>query len=221
MHAQRAFGPEAAPFIAAAQGPTPTPEKILADFTNAIPDAPAPSAKINVRTPDGSQALSFKLPTAASIFSALQHLGRRRLQQLPLPDPAAGAESAQQNMQDYTEGADTSTIASAGPQPLAAPVNTLPAAGAPAPGVAVALPQPVAFAPLAALEPGYAPQPQPVAPGPLAALAPIPAEVQQFTEKLANYVAFQVRALDQQSRWWPTHVLGVKGVISPSGHHLF
>lgn len=296
---QAALAPYVAPLVAVAEAPTATPEQILADFTAAIPDvggAPGPQPALNVRAPDGSKALSFKLPTAASVFSALERLplGRRLLQGRGPPDPAAGAESLRQAQQDYTggplvtsdNGLTTTSYAApvqTQPQPLAAPAQTLPAPAprpepAQAPAVveaaALPLPQPVAFAPLAAPQPvvtaaaaapeqapptveaapaplpqpaafaplaapqdlvvanpptpeeaapqlpapvglgalapagavlpADAPQPQLVAPGPAIASGPVAEGVKEFTEKLANYVGFQVGTWIHPLRWAST-----------------
>ena len=168
----------AAPFIGAASAPAPLPSQILAAFTNVIPEAPAPSAEIKVADFQGRPAAAFKLPTADTIFSALEKFGRRHLlQQGPgfpaLPQPAGQAASASTDSSDGTwyqtnEGnlPPGNTQLQAQPQPLPQPQ-----------------PQAVPLQQLApAAQPGQAdaagaPMPALVAPGPAVAFGPIPSEV--------------------------------------------
>ncbi len=177
----------AAPFVAAASAPAPSASQILAAFTDAIPDAEAPSATVKVADFQGRPAASFKLPTADTIFSALEKLGRRHLLQedaAPAPAPVAGPQGGpgfpalpQPAAQADTSSGDTTSdgawyqtnegnIPPGGaqpqplPQPLAGGVQTL--APAALPGQA---------------ESAGAPQPELVAPGPAIAFGPIPSEV--------------------------------------------
>ena len=201
-----ALPPAAKSFAEAAVSgaPLPSASQILASFTQAIPaEAPAPAAAIKVAGPSGKALVSLPFPTADTIFSALEKLGRRRLlaEEAPAPAPAAGSFPAlpgptnlqvdgnQANPNDDTSFAESQWYKTADAEPQAAPQQ--PAAQL----QAQPLPQPEAQPqPAAQLQaqpaqpqnmqlealPGGAPAPvallpvQPPQPGPLApAFAPI------------------------------------------------
>lgn len=182
----------AAPFVAAASAPAPSASQILAAFANAIPDAPAPTAQVNIRDLQGRPAASFKLPTAATVFQALEKLGRRHLLQdgaAPAPSPVAGGQPGPgfPALPEPAAQATSSGDSSADGTWYQTNEGNIPPGGAAGGSGALPqpqqLPQPQPLQSLAPLgQPGFAeaagaPQPEAVAPGPAIAFGPIPSEV--------------------------------------------
>ena len=196
-----ALPPAAKSFAEAAVSgaPLPSASQILASFTQAIPaEAPAPAAALKVAGPSGKALVSLPFPTADTIFSALEKLGRRRLlaEEAPAPAPAASSFPAlpgptnlqvdgnQANPNDDTSFAESQWYKTADAEPQQAapqqPAAQLQAQPLPQPAAQLqAQPAQPQNMQLEAL-PGGAPAPvallpkQPPQPGPLApAFAPI------------------------------------------------
>ena len=202
----------AAPFVAAASAPAPSAAQILAAFTDAIPEVEAPSATVKVADFQGRPAASFKLPTADTIFSALEKLGRRHLLQdsaAPAPAPQAGPQGGPgfPALPQPAAVADSSSgdAASDGAWYQTNEGNIPPGGAQPQP---LPLPQVGGVQTLApSALPGQAqsagaPQPELIAPGPAIAFGPIPSEVKvnSTSPQCSTYTLSPVLFIDKMGR---------------------